>query len=351
MLIMGEVHTGLLRNLGELSETECREVLRLTSGEEPRTWQRPLLYAISPDVLTGVDCRLPSSSGARIRGTGTVSHRATIVGGRVLQGSSYTTLLRSDSDQRLPWSHYLAAPGVVEVYGRPRWQDMADGFVTPEPPMDVLNVGAISGRLMGAVQDSARLDRKTPFKTTRTRLRWLFERDDARGDGRPAMRLTLGRDTMRTLRFTGEPTTDVVAFCEDLALHDWLLTTLQTLIQRALIGTAAPAQIAARLSPAIDHLLHLWMPGARVEEPFLPFWEELERHPGFTRQWTSSVARIRDQITVNTLSLLSVTESRREADGDPSPRRGVPQDRTQSHSHPVRRRIFFRADQRSRRRS
>lgn len=325
MLIVGEVHTGLLRNLGELSEAQCREALCLVSGEQVRTSLRPLPHAISPEILSGVDCRLPSLSGARIRATGTVTHRAAITGGRILQGSSYAFIVPSETDHRMAWSHYLARPGQVEVQGRARWRDMADGFMASELPLDILDFGAISGRLMNRVQDSPQLDRKTPFKTTRTRLRWVLERGEAGEEGRPPIRLTLWNGMLRTLRLTGEPDARIVAFCEDLALHDWLLTTLQSLIERALIGTATPTRIATKLSPAIDHLLHLWMPGARVDDSFRPFWEELERHPGFSRQWKSSVARIRDQIAVNTLSLLSVmAESRREADGDPISSRGTP---------------------------
>ncbi|MEU8266079.1 SCO2521 family protein [Sphaerisporangium sp. NPDC049002] len=330
MLIVGEVHTGLLRNRGELSDAQCREALCLVSGEQVRTSLRPLPHAISPEVLAGVDCRLPSLSGARIRATGTVTHRAAITGGRILQGSSYAVIVRAERDYRMPWSHYLARPGQVEVQGRPRWRDMADGFMASELALDILDFGAISGRLMNRVQDSPRLDRKTPFKTTRTRLRWVMERGKAEEEeGLPPVRLTLWNGMLRTLRLTGEPDTRIVAFCEDLALHDWLLTTLQTLIERALIGTAAPTQIAAKLSPAIDHLLHLWMPGARMDDSFQPLWEELERHPGFSRQWKSSVERIRDQVAVNTLSLLSVmAESRREADGDPISSRVTPPDGT-----------------------
>ncbi|GAA5061020.1 hypothetical protein HNP84_008874 [Thermocatellispora tengchongensis] len=326
MLIMGEVQTGLLRNLGELGEPKCREVLGLVSGEEPRTSMRPLPYAISPEQFTGVDCRLPGVSGARIRGTGTVAQHAVIVGGRVLQASAYATVVAGAADHRLPWSHYLARPGDIEVHGRPRWADMAEGFMAAEMPMDALNLSAIGGRLMAAVQESPHLDGKTPFKSTRTHLRWVLWRGEA---GAPPLLLTLGKGSLRTLRLTGEPATDVTAFCEDLALHDWLLTTIQAIIQRALIGTAAPSQIAARLAPAIDHLMHLWMPGARVPDSYQHLWKELERRPGFSRQWASSVTRIRDQIAVNTLSLLSaavMTESGHEPDGDISPHRGASQD-------------------------
>lgn len=328
MMMIGEVQTGLLRNLGELSPDDCMEVLGLRRGERARLSLRPLLHAISPELLTGVDCQLPTASGARVRGVGTVAHHAVLVGGRVLQGSSYAHLTRAEQSMRLPWSHYLARPGVIEVYGRPREHDLADGVLAPDPPMDTLNLGAISGRIMTAVQDSSRLDGRTPFRSARTRLRWVLDEapEGADADDGPSIWLALTGGTLRRLHLSGAPAEHAVAFCEDLALHDWLLTTLQSIIQRALIGTVDRGRVAARLAPAIDHLLHLWMPGVRVDDSFLPFWEELEKKPGFTRQWMSSVERIRDQVAVGTLTLLSVmTESRREADGNPGPRRGVSQ--------------------------
>ena len=36
MLIIGEVHTGLVRNRAELSDVQCLETLSLTYGERPR---------------------------------------------------------------------------------------------------------------------------------------------------------------------------------------------------------------------------------------------------------------------------------------------------------------------------
>jgi hypothetical protein len=57
----------------------------------------------------------------------------------------------------------------------------------------------------------------------------------------------------------------------------------------------------------VEHLLHLWMPGARVDRSLAPLWDVLEREPGFTRQWRTLVRRIRDQ-----LALLQVAPLLRE---------------------------------------
>jgi hypothetical protein len=299
MLVMGEVHTGLLQNSGEIPESTCRDVLRLLSGERVRVSRRPIVYAVSPDLLTGVDCRLPSASQSRIRGAGTVLSRSSITGGRVVQGSSYTRIERSGSDRRQPWSHYLARPGVVEVLGKAKARDLADGFAE-DPPADGLDLGAISARFLDVVQSSPLLDRRAPFKIARTRLRWVAE------EGEPAIHFTLHSEQMRTVRLvhTGEFTPAVVDLCEDLALHDWLLTALLVIIERARIGGTPGPEAAVKLAPAVDHLLHLWMPSARVDDLLSPFWESLDRRPGFTRQWQSLVDRVRDQLAVHTLAFL-----------------------------------------------
>ncbi|WP_239114982.1 SCO2521 family protein [Planotetraspora kaengkrachanensis] len=299
---MGEVHTGLLQNSGEVPESTCHELLNLLSGERVRVSRRPIVHAVSPDLLTGVDCRLPSASRSRIRGAGTVLSRSSITGGRVVQGSSHTRIERAGSDRRQPWSHYLARPGVVEVLGKVKARDLADGFAE-EPPPDGLDLGAISARFMDVVQTSSLLDRRTPFKIARTKLRWVAE------PGEPAITFTLRSDQMRTIRLVhqGEFTPGVVDLCEDLALHDWLLTSLLVIIERARIGGTSATETAVKLAPAVDHLLHLWMPMARVDDALIPFWESLDRRPGFTRQWQSMVDRVRDQLAVRTLAFLRET--------------------------------------------
>jgi hypothetical protein len=77
------------------------------------------------------------------------------------------------------------------------------------------------------------------------------------------------------------------------------------MIERSRIGGESRAHTVERLRPAIDHLLHLWMPAARVSQDLLELWDYLERWPGFSRQWRVSVDRIRDQIAASTIALLS----------------------------------------------
>src|SRR5579859_7659553 len=75
MLTLGEVHTGLLQHATALPQAQVSRMLNLREGETVLRSQRPTAYAVSPDLLTGVDCELPSNSGRHVRGAGTVVSR------------------------------------------------------------------------------------------------------------------------------------------------------------------------------------------------------------------------------------------------------------------------------------
>jgi hypothetical protein len=312
MLTVGEVHTGFLQNSTSLTQILSAQVLALVPGSRVRRSERPIAHAVSPDLLTGIDCRLATSSGARVRGIGTAVSRAAITGGRVLQGSAYAQIIKSEVDRRLPWSHYLSRPGVIETVGRTDLIDLTGGFLTARQAPVSLDLGAISGRAMDMVQRSSELDRKPPFRMARTRMRCVVAVTRTQPADTRAQ-FTIDSATTRTLRLTvGE--NDLLAaveLCEDLALHDWLLTALLELIERSRSGRNARPELVDRLCPAIDHLLHLWMPAARLDKSMLPLWRSLEQQPGFTKQWAASVSWIRDQVALNAIMLLSslVTEN------------------------------------------
>ena len=315
MLSIGEVCTGLLQHSAPVPSARATELLDLVAGEEVRRSERPIAHASSPSRLTGVDCRLLPGGGTRGRVVGTVSSRATITGGHVVQGSAFTEVHRSPVNFRLPWSHYLARPGRLELFGKADWDAFADGLLSNQPRADGLDVGTIANRAMDAVQQAPTLDRAAPFRMPRTRLRWVGQPGPADDSGRgatPTVHLAVHDTTLRTLRvrIDGVPLPQLVELCEDLALHDWLLTALLELTRRSDLGAAPRAEAVSRLRPAIDYLLHLWMPGARIAEEVAPLWAGLERRPGFSRQWASLVSRIRDQITLATLA---------EVTGQPTP--------------------------------
>ncbi len=312
MLAVGEVHTGLLQNWASLTQLLSTQVLAIVPGVRVRRSERPIAHAVSPESLTGVDCLLATSSGARVRGIGTAVSRASITGGRVLQGSAYAQITKSETDRRLPWSHYLSRPGVVETLGKMDRVDLASGFLTARSTPVILDLGAISGRTMDTVQRSSELDRTPPFRMARTRMRCVVAVDETQ-PGDSQAQFTIESPTERTLRLTAreKDLPAAVELCEDLALHDWLLTALLELIERSGSSRNIRPQVVDKLRPAIDHLLHLWMPAARLDKSMLPVWRSLEQQPGFTKQWTASVSWIRDQMALSTIVLLSslVTEN------------------------------------------
>src|SRR5579859_3336479 len=148
MLTLGEVHTGLLQHATALPQAQVSRMLNLREGETVLRSQRPTAYAVSPDLLTGVDCELPSNSGRHVRGAGTVVSRAIVTGGRILQGSSHTEVVGSRETRRLPWSHYLSNPGRIEAVGRVDWSDVREGYVSGRAWPHSLNIGAVSARAM-----------------------------------------------------------------------------------------------------------------------------------------------------------------------------------------------------------
>ena len=304
MLVIGEVQTCLLRNSTAATRPEVAELLRLAPGERVRTSERPVAHAVSPELFDGVDCLLPSESGTKVRGIGTVTSRAVITGGRVLQGSVHTRLDRGEYNRRLPWSHYLGRPGVIETTGQFDEPDVVAGFFGVRAAESTLDLSALGERVIGSVQNSLRLDSTIPFRSRRTRLRWAVRTGEP-DPSRPEFIVADGTLRTFTLALEGGTGQEMVEFCEDLALHDWVLSTVSQLVERSEIGAADGPATLATLRPAIDHLLHLWMPGALVAESLRPLWESLERWPGFTKQWQATVTRIRDQIAVHTLEMLS----------------------------------------------
>ncbi|WP_181799318.1 SCO2521 family protein [Kitasatospora acidiphila] len=290
-MLLGEVRTSLLQHSVELSRPAARDLLQLRHGERVVSSTRPNQQVRSAGLLTGVDCKLPTGSRRTVRGVGTVLAQAVLTEGRLLQSSARVRIGERGTGQRRPWGHYLARPGTIEPTGPVADEDLMDGFLgAPSPGW--LDLSAIADRLLADVQTRGRLDGRAPLESSRTRLLWTAAL------GPPAAHFTIENDTLRTLRLTLERVDPVAvaAFCEDLALHDWLLTTLLQLIERSGLGSASGAEPTRVLRPAVNHLLHLWMPGARLTGVLAQAWESLETSPGLTRQWAAAVQRVRDHL-------------------------------------------------------
>lgn len=304
VLACGEVRTCLLQNSQALPSQAAAGLLRLRAGRRVLQSERPGAYALSPDLLTGVDCQLPTASGAKVRAVGTVTSRAALTGGRVLQTDAFCTAAADGPDRRRPWGHYLARPGVVEPFGKLPDRDVAAGCLAGPARPGELDLGAVAEHLLRAVLRNPVLDQAVPFRARVTRLRWVALR--APDGAEPSIEnFTLAQDGLRTveLRLAGSTGTAAAArLCEDLALHDWLLTTLVRMVERSRLGSVDGRVAVAALRPAVDHLLHLWMPTARVDRLLHPLWEVLEREPGFSRQWQVLVQRIRDQLALLAVS-------------------------------------------------
>jgi hypothetical protein len=292
------VQTAALRHSGGVPRELAEGVLRLLAGERVRISERPISYAVSPQTFTGVDCRIAARSGARVRGVGTLTGRVCLTGGRVLQGSTSAQIESEVGGYRRPWSHYLAKLGVVETIGRADVPGIAAAHLAADRSASTMGMGPLCNRLLPGVQGSSALDRRPPVRARRTVLRWAALIDENVEGAR--VRFSVREDGLRTVRLVVQQGSvpDIVDLCEDLAMHDWLLTALLSVIDQSQIGVEEPVQTVHRLRPAVDHLLHLWMPAARLDGFALSVWEGLEGRPGLSRQWDASVRRIRDQIAM-----------------------------------------------------
>lgn len=231
--------------------------------------------------------------------------RAALTEGRVLQSTAYFSTPSAGPDVRQPWGHYLVRPGVVEPFGKLPEQATAEGVLRGGGRGE-LDLGMIAEGLLAQLVRHPLLDHKAPFKSRRTQLRWAARRAPE-SEGPSLDCFTLAEDGLRTVELRvpeGIEATAVAGLCEDLALHDWLLTTVVHMLENSRLGAAdGPAAVLA-LRPAVDHLLHLWMPRAHVDRTLGHLWDVLEREPGFSRQWENLRQRIRDQLAIQAIPLL-----------------------------------------------
>lgn len=304
--LCGEVRTCLLPTRHPVSGEVAGELLRLRPDERVSVSRRPRPYAVSPEVLTGVDCRLPTANGAKVRAVGTVAARAVLTDGRVLQSTACFRAPPRGPDRRRPWGYYLIRPGVVVPVGRLPRRELTQGFLNGHQPGE-LDVGSIAEGLLAHICQDDLLDQDRPLAAPGTRLRWTA----APGPPGEAARLvgfTLAEQGLRAVELSVPQGTEpraVAGLCEDIALHDWLLTTVVDKFDGIRFGSMEGAAALKVLRPLVDHLLHLWMPGARVDRSLAAPWEALEEDPGFTRQWQTQVQRIRDQLALQAVLLQS----------------------------------------------
>jgi hypothetical protein len=300
-LTIGEVHTGLLLTSDAVPVDTAEELLAIVPGRSVRTRQRPIRYAWSPEVLTGVDCAAPLAGGREVRIVGAPATQVSLTDGRIVQSGTRATFQSDPAGRRRPWSHYLAQPGVLEVLGKASEESLAAGFLRG-PSTGEIDLGAVNVRALASIQRSERLDHVPPFRSRRTRLRWSAETSEGERD----IAFTLGPDGLRTVRLRApEPDPRALAeFCADLALHDWLLSTLLELVDRAVARRRPAGELIGLLRPGVDHLMHAWMPAARASRNLDGIWQELDLRSGFSLQWQKTVERVRDQLSVGLIETL-----------------------------------------------
>jgi hypothetical protein len=301
-LTIGEVHTGLLLTSAAVSADAAVALLDILPGGTVRTRQRPVRYAWSPEVLTGVDCLAPLTCKRDVRVVGTSTTRVCLTDGYIVQASTHATLKHDPSGRRRPWGHYLAQPGILEVLGTENEENLAVGFLGGPATIRALDIGAVNIRALAAIQRSKYLDKMPPFRSRRTRLRWSAQSTAANQE----MIFTLGGDGLRTVRLvTNEADPQALAdFCDDLALHDWMLSTLVDLVDRAMARGRPAIELIGMLRPGVDHLVHAWMPAAHVSKSLISTWREFDQRSGFSLQWQKTVERIRDQLSVGVIEAL-----------------------------------------------
>ncbi|WP_328427761.1 SCO2521 family protein [Streptomyces sp. NBC_00443] len=304
VLACGEVRTCLLPSFQALDARAAAQLLRLRADVHVRVSERPSMYVLSPEVLTGVDCRLPAANGTKVRGVGTVAARAALTEGRLLQSTAYFSLPAAGPDMRRPWGQYLVRPGLVEPFGKLPQQATADGVLRGAGRGE-LDLGMISEGLLAQLRRHALLDRRVPFKSSPTRLRWVARRTPA-GERASLANFTVAEGGLRTVELLlpeDVPASAAAGLCEDLALHDWLLTTVQHMLDNNRIGAIDGPSVVEALHPVVVHLLHLWMPRAHVDPALGHLWDVLEEKPGFSRQWENLSRRIRDRLALQAVAV------------------------------------------------
>ncbi|MFD3506420.1 SCO2521 family protein [Nocardia sp. NPDC058666] len=302
LVVLGEIRTCLLPHSLTMDSQATDELLSTVAGATVRRRERPGALAFSPRRATGVDCHLGWGTTTTARAVGTVESTAVLVGGRLSQLSAHTTVVRPPQKKRRPWSHYISQVGVTEVIGDLPDHAIADkelaaGYFAPPGP-NTLDLASICARHLDELRSSPVLDQRPPLRAPTTRLRWTAIIGGAAG---PAVSMRVEDDLSRTLRVTVREATDLpdaLRFCQDVAVHDWLLTVIDAKVLAA--EAFSDGQQVAVLAPVFEHLAHLWMPGAQVPAAMRAPWRDLQAAANFSKQWTARVEQVQRRIEVAT---------------------------------------------------
>ncbi|MFB7720525.1 MULTISPECIES: SCO2521 family protein [unclassified Nocardia] len=302
---LGEIRTCLLPHSTALDGQGTEEFLALVPGASVSRRERPGPLAFSPPRAVGVDCHLSRGDAAKARIVGTVASTAVLVGGRLAQMSSHVTVVRAPQQQRRSWSHYVGRVGTVEVIGtlpdrEGADQQLTDAYLAASGP-GILDIASVCARQLDELRKSPLLDQNPPLLAPITRLRWTARMGRERGT---SVFFRVGDDERpRSVTVTVQHAEDLPAalrFCQDVAAHDWLLTVINAKVLAADgFGGGYDRQVEV-LAPVLEHLAHLWMPGAHVPDSMRALWRNLQSDAGFSRQWDTKVAQLEHRIGVAT---------------------------------------------------
>ncbi|NUP45896.1 MAG: hypothetical protein HOW97_01065, partial [Catenulispora sp.] len=300
VLVLGAVHVGLLPNSGPLPEAAVTRLLSIDPGWPVRVTRRPTPRVTSPETLASVSCSLPSASGRKVVGKGITQTHLVVVGGLALLGSSQIRVAPVPAEEGRDWRWYLDRPGLMAVPGEIDLHDVSDGVGQDRDDVPRLDLGSIIERALGEVRGrSPLLDRDVLLRTGSLRVRWIVEVVDSRS-APPAVNVVVEGPEQLTVRMAGRldelPT--MTRFCEELALHQWLLTVFSQAEDIATRLAAREPDPLAVLRRALGLLGDLWEPPLYLDTNMKTLWRALEERAALTRQFQASVARIRDRISL-----------------------------------------------------
>lgn len=301
-VVLGEVTTRLLDVADALEPVTAHYLLDLVPGRRPWRVDRPIPQVVSPDLAFGVDCHVPAGASGQVRTVGLVSAHAVLTGGHVLQGSATARIVPNANTHTPEWSHYTARPGVLEVGPKTAPDGIVAGFLDAGAGRELLNLAGISGQVVDRVLRKDLRVERARIPTQPLRLRWnAVLRDDLEapsadfvaGDGGLLLVSVQARDAHLAM---------VERFCEDLALHVWMLSSVTRAFERS-SRLLDKADLLARI---LEYLGHLWGPGTYVDEEVDYLWASVEAAWHLSLTWQRQMERLRDRIALMTLKALQV---------------------------------------------
>jgi hypothetical protein len=299
-VVVGEVMTALLGTAAALDEVGAQTLLtRLVLGNKAEPFGYPVQRVKSADLSFGIDCHLATPTGARPRTIGVAAAHAVLTGGHVLQAAAHARIVAADSQPRRRWSYYSARPGFVDVQGKAAPEDLARAFLETDPDGAVLDLAAVAKQVVDEVNEAVEeeLQGEVALHSAPLTFRWVAR--VASTAGMPVVEFVRRPDRTFQVNAVTNPQylIPLARFCEDVALHSWLLSTMTEAFRdstKALDGLG-------ELGSALEFLGHLWSPGEALDERLMPLWKQLEKRLYMSRGWQNQVAQVRDKIALLTL--------------------------------------------------